>query len=142
MKDEEYQRLHDLPKELNDYHINIAAQFSQSNIPGHGKFDTKQKFMIIQNRKGHHRKNNLTYVLRSSKGLLIRIDVNGKTHKNVPTPHVHIFDETHKNGIDVIPLSELSNYPDLSDDVLKSLKAFLTYNNFETNGLNISNNLV
>ncbi|MCC4325636.1 hypothetical protein LMB33_04210 [Limosilactobacillus reuteri] len=142
MKNEEYQRLHDLPKELDDYNINMAAQFTQVSMSGHGKFNTKEKFTVIQNRKGHHRVNNLTYILRSSKGTLIRVDINGKTHCHISTPHVHIFDEAHNNGIDAFPLSELKNYPYLSDDVLKSLKAFLVYNNFEIKELTISNNLV
>ncbi|GGI63579.1 DUF6978 family protein [Limosilactobacillus caviae] len=142
MKDKEYQQLHDLPKELDDYNVNIAAQFTQSKIQGHGKFTANEKFIVIQNRKGHHRKDNLTYVLRSKKGLMIRIDINGKTHEHIPTPHVHIFDETHNNGIDAIPLSVFKNYPDLSDDATRSLIAFLDYNNFETQGLTFSQNLV
>lgn len=142
MDNKEYQRLHNLPKELDDYHVNIASNFSQSQMPGHGKFDTKEKFIVIQNRKGHHRKNNLTYLLRSNKGILIRIDINGKSHYHIPTPHVHIFDKKHKNGFEAIPLAQITDYPNLSDDIIQSLKAFLVFNNFEIEGLTFSDNLV
>lgn len=49
MKNEEYQRLHDLPKELDDYNINMAAQFTQVSMSGHGKFNTKEKFTVSNN---------------------------------------------------------------------------------------------
>lgn len=93
---------------------------------------------MIQNRKGHHRKNNLSYVLRGNHGLIIRININGKQHQGISTPHVHIFDDSHNNGSEVIPLSDLKNYANLSDDIIQSLKAFLSYNNFDMEGLTIS----
>ena len=125
MENEQYQQLHDLPKDLDDHNIDVAAPGTQVELPGHGKFDKKKKFIVIQNRKGHHRKNNLTYVLRSNLGVMIRIDINGTMHHKVPTPHVHIFDEAHNNGTEVIPLAKLANYTNISDDIIESLKAFL-----------------
>lgn len=141
MEDKEYTYLHELPKELDDI-IHIAAPKTQSKMQGHGKFESKERFTVFQNRKGHHRKNNLTYLLKCNNGIMIRIDINGKVHEHVPTPHVHIFDKSHNEGSKAIPLSDLKNYPYLKDDIEKSLKAFLTYNNFEIKGLQVSRNLV
>ena len=142
MDNQTYQQLHDLPKELDNPNISVAAPFSQVILPGRGKFVPKKKFIVIQNRKGHHRKNNLSYLLRSNSGTLIRIDINGKTHSHVPTPHVHIFDEAHQNGVDAFPLAKLKNYLSQSTDVSESLLAFLDYNNFETKNLIFSKSLV
>ena len=142
MKDEKYQQLHQLAKVLNKQPVEIAAPESQVSLNGRGKFERRNKFIVIQNRKGHHRKNNLTYLLRTNNNVMIRVDLHGKTHNRVPTPHVHIFDETHGNGTVAIPLINLSKYSALSDDIVESLKAFLKYNNFETEELTFTNNLV
>lgn len=39
MKDKEYQELHELPKELNESNISIAAPGTQTKLPGHAQFN-------------------------------------------------------------------------------------------------------
>lgn len=41
-----------------------------------------------------------------------------------------------------IPLAKLKAYPSLSDDVIESLKAFLSYNHFDINNVKFSTNLL
>ena len=66
MNNVKYQQLHELPKVLNNSCINTAATNTQVSLEGHGKFDESKKFTVIQNRKGHRRNNNLSYVLTSN----------------------------------------------------------------------------
>jgi len=136
MKDDEYQKLHDYPKTVNRNKIYCAPQGAQKIIKGHATFDPDKEFRVIQVRKGHIRKNDLSYVLMY-KSIMIRIDLIGATHQGIPTPHVHIFDEKHNDGLDVIPLFDIENYNQTSD-IIESLATFLKYNNFELSDLSIS----
>ncbi|MBC9808209.1 DUF6978 family protein [Carnobacterium maltaromaticum] len=101
----------------------------------------EEKFNLLINRKGHLDPNKLTYIMSSKSlgGLLVRLDMAGPPHTgidgiDIPTPHVHIFDEEHNYGSIVEPLSELSNH-DIVDELYDSLIAFLLYNNVETKNI-------
>lgn len=138
MKNNDYNYLHELPKSVNKNHLFCAPFGKQISFSGNGTLDTSEKFRVLQNRKGHRRNNNLTYILfYKQNNIMIRVDINGQRHEGVDTPHVHIFDEAHCNGLKAIPLSKLSNYAP-TDDIVQSLYEFLKYNNFDTNGLSIS----
>lgn len=103
--------------------------------------DNQENFNMIINRRGHINKGKLTYIMNSNSiGNLIRLDMTGPSHigfddKNIPTPHVHIFDEEHNFGNIVVPLSELSN--DTITEIFDSMGFFLWYNNVEINNLEI-----
>ncbi|HJA22826.1 MAG TPA: hypothetical protein H9958_01180 [Candidatus Limosilactobacillus intestinavium] len=138
MKNSDYNYLHKLPKIINRNHLFCAPYGEQTSFNGNGTLDTSEKFRVVQNRKGHRRNNNLTYILfYKQNNIMIRIDINGQRHEGVETPHVHIFDEEHSNGLEVIPLSKLPDYTP-TDDIVQSLYEFLKYNNFDTKGLSIS----
>lgn len=138
MEDDKYIKLHQYPKILNQIHLYCAVQGSQESYNGHAVFKSSESFRVIQVRKGKRRKNDLTYVLMYRKSeIMLRIDLIGATHNGIDTPHVHIFDQTHSDGFDAIPLSSLGNY-NPTDDVVQSLYEFLKYNNFETAGISIS----
>ena len=72
---------------------------------------------------------------------MIRSDVIGATHENVPTPHVHIFDAAHNNGRVAVPLSDFLNYSPTTD-IKESLAEFLKYNNFDISGISITEPIV
>ncbi|WP_225364532.1 DUF6978 family protein, partial [Lentilactobacillus parakefiri] len=73
--------------------------------------------------------------------VLLRIDLVGATHRGIPTPHVHIFDDEHDNGFLAIPLDKLEKY-NLTEDIIESLQEFLKYNNFDINELSIEQKLI
>lgn len=142
MKDSEYNKLHVLSKQLNKNRISCAANGTQEKFEGHSTFNKNEKFTIIQNRKGKRRKDNLTYVLlHNSSQIMIRIDINGASHQKVPTPHVHIFDDKHNQGLTAIPLKELKDY-DSTDDIINSLIEFIKYNNFNLNDIHFDEKIV
>lgn len=138
MDNKDYNYLHNLPKSTNKDHLFCAPFGEQTSFNGTGTLDPTEKFRVVQNRKGHRRNNNLTYILfYKQNNIMIRVDINGQRHDGVETPHVHIFDKKHNNGLKAIPLSKLPNY-DTTDDIVQSLYEFLKYNNFSTKGLRIS----
>lgn len=138
MENSTYNYLHELPKVLNNKRLYCSPYGKQTAFTGRGILKPDEKFRVVQNRKGHRRNNNLTYLLlHKQNNIMIRIDINGQEHDGVDTPHVHIFDEEHENGRIAIPLSDLPNY-DPTDDVVKSLYEFLKYNEFDTKGIQIS----
>ncbi|WP_204119962.1 DUF6978 family protein [Levilactobacillus wangkuiensis] len=136
MENPKYQKLHNYPKTINRKKIFCAAQGEQRFINGHATFNADEEFKVIQVRKGRIRKEDLTYVLMY-KNIMLRIDLIGATHHGIPTPHVHIFDDAHDNGRDVISLSDVNNY-DPTTDVVGSLASFLRYNNFDLTDVSIS----
>lgn len=100
------------------------------------------KFQLVINRKGHLRRDNLTYQMMSKRfGILVRLDMSGSPHddrfgNSVDTPHVHIFDEEHNNGRWAIPLSDLSD-SEIIFELYDSLVLFLKYNNVKIDNVKI-----
>lgn len=134
MENDRYVELHQLPKVTNKSKLYCALPGEQQIYYGHAVFNDKELFKVIQVRKGHIRKKDLTYVLMYKKSeVLLRIDLVGATHRGIPTPHVHIFDDEHDNGFLAIPLDKLEKY-NLTEDIIESLQEFLKYNNFDING--------
>ncbi|MSE05173.1 DUF6978 family protein [uncultured Clostridium sp.] len=141
MNEKRYHELHNLPKVLSNNEIFCALEGQQKGFNGRGIFKENEKFTVIQNRKGHKRKL-LSYVLKNNKdGIVIRVDLIGRTHNGIPTPHVHIYDENHNNGVDAIPLSMLETYSPCTESI-QSLSEFLKYNKFLVSNLQISEVLV
>lgn len=112
------------------------------------KFLEDEKFGLIINRKGHLNAENLTYIMSSKTygGILVRLDISGAPHSNpgyidIPTPHLHIFDDDHGNGTIAYPLDSYEIFS-LIEELCDSLHAFLSYNNVNTNGLTICDTLV
>ncbi|AYG36482.1 MULTISPECIES: DUF6978 family protein [Lactiplantibacillus] len=138
MEDTKYSTLHNYPKITNQNKLFCAVQGSQKVFNGHAVFNSNEQFKVIQVRKGHIRKKDLTYVLMyRHKEIMLRVDLIGATHQGTPTPHVHIFDESHDNGLTVIPLNQIPEY-NTTDNVIESLGEFLKYNNFQVELLEIS----
>ena len=132
MENSTYLQLHNLIKVTNRDLLTLAVPDGQVAFYGHALSNSGEKFRIVQNRKGHKNKNNLTYVLfHKQTEIMIRIDLHGAAHHGLSTQQVHIFEVQHQNGNKSIPLANLEDY-DLSDDIMESLLAFLTYNQFET----------
>lgn len=133
MKDNEYTFLSELPKELKDKKNYCALEGKEARFPGLGLFKNDEKFTVIQNRKGHKHPL-LTYVLmHNASNVMIRVDLKGRAHNGLETPHVHIYDQAHKNGSLAIPLADLKNYSP-TDNIVDSVYEFLKYNNFTTDG--------
>lgn len=142
MEDEDYNKLKNYDKIMNQKKLVCAPQGKQVAFNGHAIFKSTETFKVYQNRRGHNRPDTLTYVLmHKASEQMIRIDLIGATHESVPTPHIHIFDEAHNNGFIAIPLSELENYSSNSN-IQNSLAEFLKYNNFDIHDINISEALI
>lgn len=98
--------------------------------------DLSENMNMLINRKGHIDKNKLTYIMNSKiLGQMIRLDMSGTSHigfegEDIPTPHVHIFDEAHNQGKIAVPLSSICNTP-LGEELVESLFFFLEYNNVD-----------
>lgn len=99
--------------------------------------DRNDKFTVIINRKGHLNLDNLTFQLMSKTyGTMVRLDWNGATHDDVPTPHIHIFDDDHDNGRMAIPLDQ--SLDAFVQELFDSFTYFLDYNNIEWEGVSIA----
>lgn len=141
MTNDEYARLSNLPKKLTKNHLQCAAEGSEESFNGYATFDSTQKFRVIQNRCGHKSKI-LTYVLiHNPSKIMLRVDLQGKPHNGLPTPHVHIYDDDHDNGSLAIPLAAIPSYNE-TNDIINSLIEFLKYNKFDLNSLQVSEQLV
>lgn len=96
--------------------------------------DLSENLNMLINRKGHIDKNKLTYIMNSKiLGQMIRLDMSGTSHigfedEDIPTPHIHIFDEAHNQGRIAVPLSSVCGTP-LGEELVESLFFFLKYNN-------------
>ncbi|HAT55849.1 MAG TPA: hypothetical protein DCW31_11550 [Lactobacillus sp.] len=142
MDDAKYTKLLAYPKILNQKAIVCANQGKQTAFKGHAITKAIEKFTVIQVRKGHLHKDDLTYVLSHVRdGIMLRIDIHGAPHNGLSTPHVHIYDNVHKNGAVAIPLEDLKNY-DPTDDIVESLVAFLDYTNFAHDKTTITEQLL
>jgi len=132
MENTAYLKLHALIKITSSNLLSNANSNAQISFSAHAIANSKERFRIIQNRKGHKNKENLSYVLfHKQTDIMVRVDLNGAAHNGLPTPHIHIFDEAHQNGKLAIPLDNLDTYVQ-SDDLTTSFLAFLTYNQFDT----------
>ena len=102
--------------------------------------DLSENLNLLINRKGHIDKSKLTYIMNSKTlGQMVRLDMSGTSHigfdgDDIPTPHVHIFDEKHKQGKIAEPLSSICNTP-LGEELVESLFFFLEYNNVSMEGV-------
>lgn len=104
--------------------------------------DLSENLNMLINRKGHIDKNKLTYIMNSKiLGQMIRLDMSGTSHigfegEDIPTPHVHIFDDAHNQGKIAVPLSSICNTP-LGEELIESLFFFLKYNNVSMEEISI-----
>lgn len=130
MDEEAYVSLFNCRKILVDKLIKLPLSGEQKTYDAFKINDERETFNVIVNRKGHLNPDNLTYLLWSRYGILIRIDMSGAPHEDVETPHVHIFDKEHDFGRKAIALSEITNV-DLLKDIVDSFDYFLRYNKFE-----------
>lgn len=134
-----YRNLWKLLKQLDNPDLDIPIIGKERDYSITALYNSKQKFVALMNRKGHQNKKNLTFMIRSTTdGAMMRFDVYGAPHKNkIPTPHVHIFDEAHDNGINPIPLSQFTDLT-LCDSLEEQLEEFLRYNNVQTENIGVT----
>ena len=125
-------------KVLADKKLNLPDVGNESKSTILAKNDDNIKFELVVNRKGHKNPDNLTYQMVSLKPrrLIIRLDVSGAPHLNpngeqIPTPHVHIFNEEYMQGKIAIPLEDLTDLR-LVSRLHESIRFFLDYNNVDT----------
>lgn len=143
-----FEQLMDLIKFLTKKYIELPSVGNQSKFSVVAKNENDELFELIVNRKGHIRQDILTYVMRSKNygGILIRLDMSGAPHENmdgglIETPHIHIYDEQHKNGTKAIALSETVDVALLSE-ITESFLFFLEKNNIDQTEISIKSNLV
>lgn len=149
MEDSLHKLLMDKIKEFENSVLKYPLAKKQSKHMLQGVNDSSNKFQLLINRKGHLNKDNLTLIFHSKNynEILVRFDVNGASHINkidqsydeIPTPHIHIFDEKHYNGKIAIHISSVHD-EGFIDELLDSLDFFLEYNNVDTSDLNVTLN--
>lgn len=137
MKQVEFDALLNCIKLLDKRILEFPEQGSQNKHSLHKSGDKTERFDLIINRKGHYNKDNLTYVMNSHtlKNTLVRLDCSGAPHQDVPTPHLHIFDEEHDYGRIAIGLDHLE--VDLATELLESLHYFLDLNHVDYKGVTL-----
>ncbi|KRK80089.1 MULTISPECIES: DUF6978 family protein [Companilactobacillus] len=92
MEATDYSQLMKLDKDSDSNLLAVPARGLQKYFKLKGKFTSKEKFDSIVCRTGHINKNKLTLILISkSHGPMMRFDVIGADHNDIPTPHLHIF---------------------------------------------------
>lgn len=133
MEPENFQPLFECLKILEKKKIEFPEFGNQNKHIAHKHDNSRLKFDLIINRKGHLKDDYLTYQIQTKSQLLIRFDISGSPHENpngtmINTPHIHIFDEIHDHGRIAIPLEELEDL-ELISDLRYSLLEFMRYNN-------------
>lgn len=144
---DEYKRLLKLTKTLDNTEINLPIAGEQNKYDITANYKPKEKFMALANRKGHINVENLTFIMRSNaQGIMMRFDVCGAPHNNIPTPHLHVFDGEHNFGWNVISYEDLPNQlqkvVSSPAHLIENLEIFLEFNNISLKGIQINNNLL
>lgn len=139
---DKYEQLLKLTKDMNKPEIQLPDTKKQSKHGISGKFQPKEKFTSIINRKGHVNLTNFTLIMRSNtQGIMMRFDISGADHNGVPTPHLHIFDGEHNFGSDILTYDELpEQLKRVASDpanLLENVSNFLEYNNVDLVGVQI-----
>lgn len=141
-----YNKLKQFLKSCDNSVLEMPIYGEQARYKETATFEPKETFVSLMNRKGHIRKDNLTFIMRSnSSGVMMRYDVIGADHNGTPTPHLHVFDGEHDNGTQVISgkeLGELGIDTSSPDILVETLEKFLTYNNIDLNGIYINNTAI
>lgn len=147
MEDALHQQLMAKIKRFEETLLQVPPRTSQNKHAAYEVQNRKNKYQLLINRKGHLNKDNFTLIFTSQvhRAILVRFDVNGASHinkadnsyKEIPTPHLHIFNEKHYDGKIAIHISELSNLQFINE-IEDSLDFFLRYNEVETANLNIA----
>lgn len=118
MENSLYNKLHKTIKINTPLNLTCAKQSEQKNFSGHAISNKSDKYRVLQNRKGHHNKSNLSYLMfHGTADIMIRIDLSGQIHNGIKTPHVHIFNEKYNYGKTAIPLKQLNNY-NVTEDII------------------------
>lgn len=91
-----YDKLLFLDKILNNVLVNLPKEGEQRNYLAQALYETQYKFMVVMNRKGHKKKR-LSMMMISKEGPMMRFDIIGKPHQQMPTPHLHIFTNENNN---------------------------------------------
>lgn len=144
----DYSQLMKLDKDSDSNLLAVPAEGLQKHFKLKGKFTSKEKFDSIVCRTGHINKNKLTLMLISkSHGPMMRFDVIGTDHNDIPTPHLHIFnggesiiDQTILTR-DQLPKQLINCLNDLSN-VVENFTLFLRFINVDLNGVQITADFV
>jgi len=143
----EFSKLEKLEKDSNNNMMELPPKGAQKYFKLHGKFVTKEKFDTILSRTGHINKNKLTIILNSkSHGPMMRFDIIGTDHEDIPTPHLHIFNSDDDIiGQTVLSSNELPTQlkaclKDLSN-VVENFTLFLKFINVDLSDVQITANL-
>lgn len=137
-----FQQLLETIKIFQETYIELPTIKNQKKCEVISKYDENEKFVLIINRKGNKNVKNLSFLINSKTygKRMVRLDMNGAPHDNpdgvvVPTPHLHIHDEKHRDGKIAIPL-ETVNDKEFLNELYDSMMFFLEYNCIEVNGVN------
>lgn len=132
-----YKRLMECIKILNNNILEFPEQGEQNIHFAYNLKNKKEKFELLINRKSHYNPDYLTLILRATNnGTLVRFDINGQTHNDVETPHVHIFNEKYDFGTKAIPLSQIADF-NLNLSLRDALLIFMDYTNVSTRNIKI-----
>lgn len=120
MEKNDFSKSKNLEKDSELNLLAVPAKGLQKYFKIKGKFTSKEKFDSIVARTGHVNKNKLTIILNSkSHGPMMRFDIIGTDHDDIPTPHLHIFN----GGDSIINQTVLSKdkLPDQLKDCINNL---------------------
>ncbi|MCH4010331.1 MAG: hypothetical protein LKE77_08490 [Companilactobacillus sp.] len=148
MEAADYSKLIILDKDSNNNLLAIPAEGLQKNFKLRGKFTSKEKFDSTVCRTGHINKNKLTLILNSKSHVpMMRFDIIGTNHNDIPTPHLHIFN-CGESIIDqtVLPKNQLpeqlKNCLNDLTNVVENFTSFLKFINVDLNGVQIITDFV
>lgn len=144
-----YNQLISQIKKLENKTISLPPFGEQDKYSLFNRDNKKEKYFLVVNRKGHRNKDNLTLLINSQvyKETLIRFDINGSDHfnyednHNIPTPHLHIFNEEYSNGQLAIPLHNVYD-KQLIDELMDGLEFFMDYSNIMRDNVVIEPTLI
>ncbi|CAJ1202392.1 hypothetical protein CPR19088_GLDEOEPO_00979 [Companilactobacillus paralimentarius] len=148
MEKKDFLKLKNLEKDSDLNLLVIPASGLQKYFKLKGKFTSKEKFDSIVSRTGHVNKNKLTIVLNSkSHGPMMRFDVIGTDHNDIPTPHLHIFnggesimDQTVLSS-DELP-EQLKKCVNNLDNIVEDFTLFLQFIHVDLNDVQITADFV
>lgn len=147
MENIEYNRLLKILKCPDKDHLYFPKDGKQEIYKIHSILNSNENFRSYVSRTHHKKRKKLSLIMISNKyGSMMRFDIIGCPHKDIPTPHLHIFNKGNAFSKQTcLSYNQLPkeikpdlNHLDRIDDLIDNFKNFLEYNNVDLKDVVIS----
>jgi len=147
MESSEYNRLIKLLKRPDNDHLYLPKDGEQEMYKIHAILNSSENFKSYVSRTHHKKRKKISLIINSNKyGYMMRFDIIGAPHNDVPTPHLHIFNKSQDfRNQTFLSYNQLPkeikpdlNHLDEIDNIIDNFTNFLEYNNVDLKDVIIS----